>query len=341
MQRFRSILVVVDDLATPSTALAHAAELAARSGARVTIVSAVREQAHLLDPHSGGLIEAASRRARSERTAALQELVERTRSAGAEAEGRLLEGQPFVEIVREVLRHGHDLVVKDARPPRGFLDQVFTSLDLHLLRKVPVPVWMVKPGREGRYRSIVAAVDPPRRDGDYAQLDESIVDLAAAMARLHGATLHLVHAYELPDETMLRSARSGLTDAQVDELFAAERQRRREAVDALVRTRAVGDVPVEIHLLEGWAGSEIPPAVRLLEADLLVLGTVARTGLPGFIVGNTAETILHDVRCAVLALKPRGFVSPVHLPAGEEPWRDAGVPGGPSPVARPESPARQ
>jgi nucleotide-binding universal stress UspA family protein len=40
---------------------------------------------------------------------------------------------------------------------------------------------------------------------------------------------------------------------------------------------------------------------------------VARTGVRGFFIGNTAETILEQIDCSVLAIKPPGFVTPVAL----------------------------
>ena len=43
------------------------------------------------------------------------------------------------------------------------------------------------------------------------------------------------------------------------------------------------------------------------------MGTVARTGVPGFIMGNTAETMLQQIDCWVLAVKPEGFLTPVTL----------------------------
>jgi universal stress protein E len=43
--------------------------------------------------------------------------------------------------------------------------------------------------------------------------------------------------------------------------------------------------------------------------------TVGRTGIPGLLMGNTAETILQQVNCSVLAIKPPGFVTPVTLDA--------------------------
>jgi len=53
--------------------------------------------------------------------------------------------------------------------------------------------------------------------------------------------------------------------------------------------------------------------VKVLQADLVVMGTVARTGIAGWLIGNTAEAILEQLQCSVLAVKPHGFVSPVKL----------------------------
>jgi nucleotide-binding universal stress UspA family protein len=47
--------------------------------------------------------------------------------------------------------------------------------------------------------------------------------------------------------------------------------------------------------------------------DLVVMGTVARGGIPGLLIGNTAERVLRQLPCSVLAVKPDGFVSPVKL----------------------------
>jgi nucleotide-binding universal stress UspA family protein len=57
----------------------------------------------------------------------------------------------------------------------------------------------------------------------------------------------------------------------------------------------------------------VPESARESQADLVVMGTVGRTGISGLFIGNTAEAILEQVRCSVLAIKPLGFVSPVKL----------------------------
>jgi nucleotide-binding universal stress UspA family protein len=47
------------------------------------------------------------------------------------------------------------------------------------------------------------------------------------------------------------------------------------------------------------------------DIDLLVMGTVCRTGISGFLIGNTAEEVLNQIDCSVLTVKPEGFVTPV------------------------------
>lgn len=69
----------------------------------------------------------------------------------------------------------------------------------------------------------------------------------------------------------------------------------------------------QTHLVKGRARKENPMLAKQIEADLVVMGTVARTGVPGFIMGNTAETILNQIDCSVLAVKPPGFTTPVTL----------------------------
>jgi nucleotide-binding universal stress UspA family protein len=74
---------------------------------------------------------------------------------------------------------------------------------------------------------------------------------------------------------------------------------------------AVDYVNPQLHLIKGTAKAAIPKKARELDVDLIVMGTVARSGIPGFFMGNTAESILNQIDCSVLAIKPPGFESPV------------------------------
>ena len=69
----------------------------------------------------------------------------------------------------------------------------------------------------------------------------------------------------------------------------------------------------KIHHIKGAAREIIPEFAREHRADLIVMGTVGRTGIRGLIIGNTAEAILNQVACSIIAVKPPGFETPVQL----------------------------
>ena len=52
----------------------------------------------------------------------------------------------------------------------------------------------------------------------------------------------------------------------------------------------------------------IPYTAKRLNAALTILGTVARTGLSGVLIGNTAEVVLDALESDVLVLKPDDII---------------------------------
>lgn len=314
MQRFKNILFVVGSGEDPVGLLARAVELARRNRARLTLVAAVDR----LPPWSAlltrGVTNADLQQAVLEqRRAELERLV-----TGLESEQRvqvrLLVGTPFLEIVQAVLRDGYDLVIKGAEG--GAAGTLFGSTDLHLLRKCPVPVWIDRPGRHAGYRRVLAAVDPrpdnPQRD----HLDRLILELAGSMAAAFKAELHVLHAWSVPGEAALTGPFMSMPAEEVAAMGRVARKRRDTELRALLERYPPRVPDYGVHLLKGLASRVIPTFVRRRRVDLVVMGTVGRTGLPGFFIGNTAENVLNQVTCSVLAVKPEGFVSPVSAQAG-------------------------
>jgi nucleotide-binding universal stress UspA family protein len=70
--------------------------------------------------------------------------------------------------------------------------------------------------------------------------------------------------------------------------------------------------PKSIHLIQGVPGDVIPKFAEDQDIDLVVMGTLGRLSQQGMFIGDTAERILNRLECSVLAVKPAGFVSPVH-----------------------------
>lgn len=61
----------------------------------------------------------------------------------------------------------------------------------------------------------------------------------------------------------------------------------------------------------GGAEERVSDFVKQEKIDILVMGTVARTGKPDFTIGNTAGNIVQKLTCSLIALKPQRYISPV------------------------------
>ena len=220
-------------------------------------------------------------------------------------------GDPATEIVRQVLTQEHDLVIK-AVNGEG-VGRIFGSIARSLLRICPCPVWLLKPEIHGDFDVVLAAVDMEDMDDAHSNLNRSILELGHSIAQREHAKLHIVSAWDLWMEASLRR-RAG--DEEIDAaLQAHEASVRRKLDDLLTSFEATHDPPV-IHLHRGNPAEIIRGVADQIEADLMVMGTVCRAGAAGFLIGNTAETVLADITCSLLALKPDGFVSPLELAAG-------------------------
>ena len=302
MERFKTILFSPLGQTGNPAALRRVADLADRNGARLTLLDVVDEptrwqrvthRAHYYDQVLTA--ERDRRRGRLEGWAA---------ECGIEsAEIGVEVGTAALSIVGWALAEGDDLVVVTSDEDRE--DHATIK---RLLRKCPSPVWVVRPTR-ARIQRVLAAVNP---DPEELELNRTILELASSMVELYGGELHVVHAWELYGESTMRSsAFLRIPEEEVDALAAEERAGHEAALDELLTDTGVADAPWEVHVVKGPAASVVPHLVDRARINLLVMGTVARTGLSGLVMGNTAERVLDEVRCSVMAVKPPGFISPL------------------------------
>lgn len=321
MKRFCNILLFVDEDTDYSAALKRVISLAKNNQALLTICT-------LLDAVPGDMpmaitaVTPAELRdiAVSEKRDWLDEVIKPVTANGVPLHTKVLFGKPFIEIIRQVLGSDHDLIIKCAEDTGGLGRIAFGSTDMHLLRKCPCPVWIIKPTEHHKYRRILAAVDLDPEEAVKDVLNRQILEMSTSLALTEFSEVHIVHAWDMAGEDIFRSVRSGISDAEVDAMVDKEASARRHWLENLVNTYGVNTdrdtvdyVSPQLHVIKGAAKAAIPSKARELDVDLVVMGTVARSGIPGFFMGNTAESILHQIDCSVLAVKPSGFVSPVGL----------------------------
>jgi nucleotide-binding universal stress UspA family protein len=324
VQRFDNILLVLDPAKPCASLVERAVAVAENNQASLTIVAVVPRLVLAAGLPLDGLVTMdLQARFVADQTDKLEALVAPFRERLPIGK-KVLTGTPFLEVVREVLRGAHDLVIRAAENP-GWLDRLLGSDDMHLLRKCPCPVWLVRCEAPTPYRRVLAAVDV---DDSYAPdelatrhaLNREVLELASALALSEFAELHVASAWDAIGESFLRGAFMHTPDDAVATYVEHARQRNADGLDALMveLIERLGKDTVEFlkpktHLVKGSARREIPVLAQQLEVDLVVMGTVARTGIPGLIMGNTAEAILEQLDCSVLAIKPPGFVTPVSL----------------------------
>jgi len=190
---------------------------------------------------------------------------------------------------------------------------LFGSTAMHLMRKCPCPVWVVKKGENEHYDRIIAAVDPEPSDEQRNQLNFKIMDLATSLAKLEQSELLVVHAWVLYGETILRGGVGRMDREEIDKLVREAEAEHKEGLNNLLEKYDLQGLNYRVHLIKGEAGRVIPELAEKKRADLIVMGTLSRSGVAGFLIGNTAEKILQKVDCSVLTAKPDGFVTPVKL----------------------------
>ncbi len=92
-----------------------------------------------------------------------------------------------------------------------------------------------------------------------------------------------------------------------------DRDLRKIRLAELVQPYALRDLESQVYMLQGEPGQSIPEVAAKMEAELILMGTVSRTGVAGLLIGNTAERIHRQVDSSVLTVKPDGFVTAVKL----------------------------
>lgn len=308
MQRFKSILAVVDCSTEPLPRLERPIQLAMHDRARLKIVDVVRDFGWLrriAKEHHAGI----QQQLVQEKAEVLEGIAQSARTQGIATTTKVLVGKSSSEIIREVLRGKHDLVIKDAKGGMWFKG-FFGATGLELLRKCPCPVWLTKPEPYERNQYIMAAVNATHADKAHAELNQKIMKLATSLCQRDSSRLAIVHAWEVFGENVLEHH---LRNSEFQELMKRNRTEAEQSFNAWLSSYGLNQHSPGVHLLHGDPTWTLPLFAEREGIDLIVMGTIARTGIAGALMGNTSEAIVRSVRCSVLAIKPDAFVSPITL----------------------------
>lgn len=277
MQAIRRILVVIDPKLPENLALK-----------RARLISSVsRSELHLLICDT-----------RQDHGSYLADMQAELQSQGYQVSTQQAwHGNQHQTIITVQQAEGCGLVIKQHIADNPLKRALLTPDDWKLMRYCPCPVLMVKTEAPWTGGNILAAVDVGNADIEHRTLHSSIINHGYQIAALAEGNLHVISAHP---SAMLSAADPAF---QLKETIEA---RYRAACKQFQAEFDIADG--QLHIEEGPADALIPRVCHQLQAVVTVIGTVARTGFSGALMGNTAEVVLDTLESDVLVLKPADII---------------------------------
>ncbi|BDY04988.1 universal stress protein UspE [Ferrimonas sp. YFM] len=304
----KRLLVVVDPDRVEQPALDRALHMARATGAPITLFSVIfnlsYEKTALLSKTERealreGLIEKHHRQ--------VEELVAPLQQQGINVEAKVeWHDRPFEAIIRYVLDNDISYIVKSTQEGSGRLTATFfTPTDWHLIRKAPVPVLMVKDHDWPKDGKILAAIDIDAEDRVHQELNERIIQTCNSLAELIDAKVHLVNGYPgLPDNLFIEQPEFNNLGFNIS--VSKQHQEHLEELGS-----KYGIPADQCHARQGDPEEVIVAVSQDIDAELVVLGTIGEQGITATLLGSTAEHVIYNIGCDLLALKPGSFNSPL------------------------------
>lgn len=214
-------------------------------------------------------------------------------------------GVKFIEIIKESVEGNFDIILKT----QDINSQHLASLDLHLLRKTQTPIWILRNTAKNPSSDILAAIDLNLESTEEGRaLNNNIMDTAKALATKLDLEVNVLSCWKLNGEDSLRhNPFLKIKDVEIAEMISLEADRQSELMKQFLTKHG----EFESFLIKGDVVESITNFVNISRPKALVMGTFARSGLSGYLIGNTAEDILLSIDSPVIAIKPESFESPV------------------------------
>ncbi len=300
MEQLNRILVIYDETHHQQTALLRALELARKTGVSIHIVSTLYTTLNFIN---GEILveteELLRERLIARRNADIEELLASLDTDSLEISAEVI-WTPVAHtgISEHCSKNDYDLLIKTATKHFRLEGFIHTPLDWHLLRDCPCPVLIVTEEAWPSGSTILAAIDVLDAEDEHQALNKRILGTATFMGKLLDDKVHAASA--CPPLPILVDMEYAAIDPNtyLDKMQQSAADKGRDAV------LQAGLNEDQFHVVIGNPEMAISKLADELDSRMIVLGTVARSGFKGYMIGNTAEQILYYMNCDVLAIKP-------------------------------------
>tara|TARA_B110000908_G_C10174990_1_gene412796 strand:- start:36 stop:986 length:951 start_codon:yes stop_codon:yes gene_type:complete len=306
MEQYKNILAVIDPSTENQKALKRAIELAAKTQSSITAFLSIFDFSYEMTTMlSSDEREVMRQSVIEDRQQWLNDIIDDLPHHGININHKVVwHNRPFEAIIERIISKKHDIMIKGTHQHDKFKSVIFTPTDWHLLRKCPCPVLLVKEHSWPENGNILAALNIGSDESEHQSLNNKITDTANSFAELLNGRVNLVNSYpgtpvniaiEIPEFDSSQYNDSMLKHHQQAMLEHAQR---------------FGIATDNTFVNEGLPEIVIERVSNELDAELVILGTIGRTGISAALIGNTAEHVIDRLNCDVLAIKPAGYRSP-------------------------------
>ena len=286
-------IIVLPQGKDPQQPVLERAVLCASRSAELTVLDIFYEPA--LEGYLGNreVYEPLRSRVLAERQQYAEALAAALATRGIDAVGKAVWAASREDAIEEYAKSREvDLVV--AAPLDGGRGGLASS-DWRLLSRCRAPVLIVRGSSARQYKHIVAAVDPFHAHAKPAALDADILAAAAKLQAKTGAELTVLHCFD-PPEFFRADARLAVRDSEFE-------GGRRAELEALLNRAGLPVAAAKV--VAGEPHSILHKMIEAGQADLIVMGALARGRVKDWVIGSTAERVLHRTQVDVLAVHPR------------------------------------
>lgn len=138
---------------------------------------------------------------------------------------------------------------------------------------------------------------------DFSSCAQAALQQAVSLAKKLNGRITLLHVFDLPlPYTSDPSLRDYPQMVQWLQDFKKDQEKKLQAAAEKARQEGVDVAPL---FKEGSPSSDIVPVAEEIKADLIVIGTQGRTGLPRFLMGSVAESVSRSAPCPVLVVRDK------------------------------------
>jgi nucleotide-binding universal stress UspA family protein len=295
MRQLKSIIVGHALRAGGEAALGSAVAVADRCGAAVRLVHVIepldgyqRISHPLTSPYTVDQI--------AERVGArLKTMVARPELARLQMQYEVRSGKPFVELITAARAWSADLIViggtSDTERP------LLGSTSERIVRKAAIPVMVAKKRLHTSAKTFLAPTD-------FSSSARNAAEEALMLAQSFSARIVFFHAWDLSILYRVAYAHELGVSVPTPPLSPEEIEPEWES---FLSGLPLEKIDWEKSFGEGEAASAIVREAEKIRADLIVMGTHGRSGLPHMLLGSVAEKVVRAASCSVLTVKPEAF----------------------------------